>query len=961
MSETAGGPSLVVGIGASAGGLEAVEEFLRATPADTGMCFIVVMHHHPGHVSLLPDILSKRTRMRVAEARDGARLEWDTVFVGLPGMYLSLGKGVLRAKKRETEEYPRLPIDRFFRSLAETQKNRAVGVILSGTGTDGTLGIRAIKAESGMVMAQKPDTAKYAGMPKSAIGTGLADFVLPPEEMPRRLVLYAETFMRRPSGPGKGKKGPEEPRKLPSDMRRIFTLLRNRTGHDFSCYKASTLHRRIDRRMAVHQLEEMDYYIRFMQENPHEIDLLFKEMLINVTNFFRDPPAFESLYRNGLPRLFDGKPEGMDVRVWVPGCATGEEAYSLAMLLREYLEESKRRHNVQIFATDLDGDAVNAGRAGVYPEGIAADVGEERIKRFFAKQDSHYRISKEIRDMVIFADQNITRDPPFTRLDILSCRNVLIYLDADLQKRLLPLFHYALNPGGILFIGPAETVGEMEDSFEAADSRWKIFRRKPGSASARHQIDFPISLSRKKPREDGTEERPKAGNIAAAVEALLLDRYAPPCAIVSEDGKIEFIHGRTGEFLEPASGAPNFNAIEMAREGLRRDLSAALRRAAAMKKDVLRRGIGVKANGGELHLDLSVKPLDEPEAVRGLFMVSFLKAPPAPPPGGPEGKGGKARRAAEMELEEELRRTQETLKTTIEELETSNEELKSTNEELHSTNEELQSTNEELETSREELQSLNEELQTVNSELEVKVHELTQSHADMQNLLDSTGIAAVFLDEGLRIQRYTREVDKFVRLIPSDAGRPIRDLTVNLRDADLVAESAEVLRTLAMKEMEVRTHAGDRCRVRILPYRTVENVIAGVVLTFMNVEEIRETQDALAFARSIVDTVREPMLVLDGDLRVVSANQSFFRVFRGGPERAGGKLVYELAGGEWDIPDLRRLLNEILTNSAAFNDFEVEHEFPEIGRRRFLLNARRMSGGGKPLILLAFEDATGGE
>ena len=742
-------------------------------------------------------------------------------------------------------------------------------------------------------MAQAPESAKFPDMPRNAIATGLVDYVLPAGKLPERLVAYAK-------GPYLALLGPDAANEatLPEPMLKVIVLLRSRSGHDFSAYKPTTIRRRIERRMNLHQVKGPQEYLRFLQGNPHELDLLFKELLIGVTSFFRDAEAFEALDKTVLKELLEAQDNAV-VRVWVPGCATGEETYSLAILLRECAERVKKRFTFQVFGTDLDSQAIDLARSGVYPEGIAVDVPCERLARFFTKEDGHYRVNKEIRELVVFAPQNVCKDPPFTKLDLISCRNLLIYLNGALQERLLSLFHYALKPDGLLFLGPSESVGGLRDQFAVVDRKAKIFRRTGRPLGPQAPLEFSTGAVETAPHHAGAAEAavdPPAPRLSAVFERLLLGRFAPASVIVNERGDISFIHGRTGHYLEPTPGQPRHNLLEMAREGLRLALAPALRRAARQKSEVVSAGVRVKTDGNFTLVDVAVSRITEPESIRGLFLVTFrpsavateraAQRKPSPPASRLPGRVD--------ELEQELLFTKESLQSTVEELQTANEELKASNEELQSTNEELQSTNEELETSKEEMQSLNEELQTVNAQLESKVQAFSQANDDMQNLLNSTAISTVFLDGHLNIRRFTEEARKVFNLIPTDVGRPIADLSSNLNYERLVADATEVLCTLAAREKEVQARDGGWRLVRILPYRTTENVIDGLVLTLVDITRTKRAEQAAeqsrAYAESIVATVREPLLVLDQDLRVISVNRAFCRRFKVSPNETERRL-----------------------------------------------------------------------
>ena len=814
-----------------------------------------------------------------------------------------------------------------------------------------------------MVMAQSPESAKYRGMPESAIASGLVDYVLTPAEMPLRLIAYARGLYVAPLERSDSTDG-----SLPEQMQKMIVLLRSRTGHDFSAYKPSTIRRRIERRMNLHQLNRPDQYVKFLHENPHELDLLFKELLIGVTAFFRDPEAYEALGKTVLPELFKSRPEDGTLRVWVPGCSTGEEAYSLAIVLQECADRLKRRLALQLFATDLDTEAIEAARAGQYPDGIAVDVSPERLKRFFTREEGSYQICKELREKLIFAPQSVTKDPPFTKLDLISCRNLLIYLQADMQKHLLSLFHYALRPGGALFLGPSESIGEPADHFLLRDKRWKIFSRResPGTFQPPTGVAArAAAAATPAPHSAPATERPREAPSAGMFERMLLKRFTPACVVINERGDINYVQGRTGEYLEPAQGQARLNILEMAREGLRVVLLSAMRRILVKEEEIFQERVRVRTNGSFTMVAVTVSSITESEALRGLMLVTFRPCPEVAVSSRKIAATRVPRREASRlrAVERELQFTRESLQSTVEELEAANEELKSANEELQSTNEELQSANEELETSKEEMQSLNEELQTVNGQLQAKVEALSEASDDMQNLLNSTAIATIFLDNDLKIKRFTEETRKLIRLIPSDIGRPIGDLASNLRYQALAADAREVLHSLKPREKELRTRDGSWRNMRITPYRTTNNVIDGLVLTFVDINRVklaeRLANAAQTYAENIVDTVREPLLILDKDLRVVSANRSYYRMFHTRPAQVEKLLFSEINGGAWKDADLRKEMHLILTRKKSLNDFRIQGDFAGLGTRAFLLNARHVQQDTTMpgLVLVALEPA----
>ena len=861
----------IIGIGASAGGLAAMEAFFSGMPGDGNpdMAFVLVQHLDPDHKSLLTELIQRRTRMRVFEVVDGMVVQANCVYIIPPNRDMAFLNDTLQLLEPVAPRGHRLPIDFLFRSLALDQHEHAIGIVLSGTGSDGTLGVRAIKGEGGMVMVQNPASCEFDGMPQSALATGMVDYNLPAAEMPAQLMAYVTHAFGRPPHLASAATPLSE-----NALKKIFVLLRTHAGHDFSQYKLNTIFRRIERRMAVHQIEAIDDYVKYLQKNLPEVQALFNDLLIGVTNFFRDPDAFAALEAQVIPRLFEGKPAGAAVRVWSTGCSTGEEAYSIAILLQERLETLRMSYKVQVFATDIDARAIAVARAGVYPASIADDISPERLARFFTAEPdgSAYRIHKSIRDLLVFSEQDVIKDPPFSRLDLISCRNLLIYLGPELQKKLISLFHYALLPGGVLFLGSSENAGEFGNLFAVLERKSKLYQRKEDFQGAQRAalgrfLPPLIDKDLTEPALPGNPALPPKLSVRELTEQTLLQQLSPVAALVNGYGDILYLHGRTGQYLEPAPGEAGINNIlKMAREGLRRGLTTALHKAAARLDAVRVLGLRVRTNGHFTMVNVTVCPAaGGPAAALAspLFLVLLEKAVEAAAPAPvtlvlPAAALGSEQRGLDAsnqiaELNEELQAKEEYLLAAKEELETSNEELKSSNEEMQSVNEELQSTNEELETSKEEMQSINEELSTINTELQTKVGDLSRANNDMNNLLAGTGIGTVFVDHNLRVLRFTPSAAQITNLILSDIGRPVAHVVSNLVGyTSLVADLHAVLQNLVPKQVEVQASDG-RCYIlRILPYRTLENVIEGAVITFVDNTDAKRAREALRKANELL-------------------------------------------------------------------------------------------------------------
>jgi two-component system CheB/CheR fusion protein len=943
----------VVAIGASAGGLEAFEHLFTHLPNNSSMAFVIITHLDRTHESILPELIKKYTSMPVLLISNGLRIQANTVYVIPPNKNVAILNNVLLLVKQETPHYANLPINFFFQSLAEERKEKAIAMVFSGAGSDGTLGIRAIKKEGGVVIAQSPASAAYDSMPQSAINTGLVDYVLSPEQIPEQLIKWLHY-----GGLKEGKISPE--------LQQIFIMLRSHTSHDFSSYKLNTICRRIEKQMAVHHIDTLTEYVSFLRMHPREVDNLFKDLLIGVTSFFRDSEAFEALKENAIKSLLKNKSHGYCVRVWIPGCSTGEEAYSVAIAIRECMEELQQFHSVQIFGTDIDVSALETARAGIYHTIIENDVTPERLKKYFIKEKNNFRIKKEIREMIVFGAQNIIKDPPFTKLDLICCRNLLIYLSANLQKKILPIFHYSLKSKGNLFLGTSEAIAGFSDLFRLNAKKWKIFERKDASTSTRALLNFPAES---RPSEAFTLQAERIflsdekTETVSSIKDFILENYISTCMVINSKGKVFYFHGKIESYINSDSKDMDVNIFEVLSIDMKNELVATVRKAASKQKEVSYLNLEIKNSVNPVTINLKVIPILDRDVLHGMFLVIFEDVIPD------HKKMDLSKYSSVASLTKKIRGLEKELQYTRENLQTTIEELESSNEELQSTNEELQSTNEEIETSKEELQSLNEELVIVNTELQNRIDQLASVNDDMNNLFNSTQIAAIFLNTDMRIKRFTPKAQDLIHLIQSDIGRSIGHFATNIKYEYLIDNSEEVLRTLIPKLIEVQGKDNKHYLIRILPYRTIANVIDGVVITFTDITAHKDSESKLQklneslndlndFNASILDTLRESILVLNTDLEILMANRSFYKFFHVTPQETIGKFIYDLGNKQWNIPKLRDLLSLSIAKDEFFEGFEVDYNFPQIGEKKLVLNARKIfrKGVEMEMLLLAIEE-----
>lgn len=925
----------IVGLGASAGGLEALEQFFENVPANCGMAFVVIQHLDPHRKGIMPELLQRVTQLRVTSVTDGLKIKPNCVYVIPPNTSMSILNEALYLFEPIETRGLRLPVDFFLRSLADDQREKAIGIILSGMGSDGSMGLKAIKENDGMVLVQDPASAKFDSMPRSAIESVVVDIVASAQKLPAKLMALIKVTPRL--------NDQQEMEKDTSSLEKIIILLRIQTGNDFSQYKKNTLYRRIERRMSIHQISKIASYVRYLQENPAELDILFKELLIGVTNFFRDPAVWKELEENVIPSLIATMPHGQILRAWIPGCSTGEEAYSLAIVFKEALEKTIPNNNLslQIFATDLDIAAIDKARKGIFPPNIVADVTPDRLNRFFIKaDDDNYRVNAQIRKMVLFAPQNVIKDPPFTKLDILSCRNLLIYMDTELQKKLLTLFHYSLNNGGMLILGSAETNGTQNDLFSTVNAKFRIYQRS-GIPKTQELFDFPSSFTLSK--QGIVENQPSAkvaDSIQVLTDQLLLQQFSPASVLLTDKGDILYITGSTGKYLEPAAGKANMNIFAMAREGLRNELPTAFRKAMKNFNKVVLRDIKVETDHAIQYVDVTIQQIEKPLTLKGKILMIFANVPNLGVAAIKQKRTNITGSDLQNEWETELQRVNEELQSLREEMQTSQEELQSTNEEMQSTNEELQSANEELTTSKEEMQSLNEELHTVNAELQNKIDDSSRINNDINNLLNSTNIATLFLDKDLKIHQFTYPATKIFKLQKSDIGRLFTDQVTALNYPELYDDAKEVLRSLVFMEKPISTHDGQWFNIRIMPNRTLDDKIDGLVITFIDITKSKQLENALQESqmtlRSFILSVPSVILGLSPEGNVIEFNPEAEKLFNCKRDEVMGKKYVDLfissLSRKQVVDDLKNLLsckspNKFVNIVKALNGVELKIEW----------------------------------
>ncbi|MEG4857511.1 chemotaxis protein CheB [Microcoleus sp. K1-B6] len=965
-------PFPIVGIAASAGGLEAFTQLLSHLPADTGMAFVLIQHLDPNHKSLLSEILARTTQMPVNEVEDGVAVEPNQVYVIPPNTKMVVCKGVLQLSPREKIYGKYMPGDAFFTSLAIDRGHKAIAVVLSGGDGDGSLGLNAIKAAGGMTFAQCQDTAKFDSMPNTAVATGNVDFVLPPEKIAEELANYSHNpLLTGPLPLTKVEESPEQGDALAT----IFALLKSTTGVDFSHYKPTTIARRIQRRMVLYKLESLNDYAQHLRHNSAEVTALYEEILIHVTSFFRDPEAFEKLKELVFPTITQNKSAETPIRIWVAGCSTGEEVYSIAICLLEFLGDQVIQPPIQIFATDIGEQAIGKARSGVYSENQMVDVSPERRTRFFiAEARGSYRISKAVRELCVFARQDLGSDPPFSNIDLVSCRNVLIYLGESLQKKVMPIFHYSLKPTGFLLLGTSESTGEFSYLFTSLDKKSKIYTKKLTATRPHFSFtpsSYPVAKARE--REEVKNNFTNSLDLQQETDQLILNRYAPASVVVNEQMKILQVRGDIDPYLRVVAGTPDLNLLAMARAGLLVELRTAIYQAQTQNVTIRKERVLLELGGRSSIVNFEVIPF-QPQAAEGrYFLVVFEEA--SPPVLNFSTLPSESFEQADLVREIELLRqavaaanqektvAQAQLQAVIQDQESLNQDLKIANEEILSSNEELQSTNEELETAKEEIQATNEELTTTNDELRSRNIEQSLVNNDLINLLSSINIPILMLTNDLQIRRFTPTAQQIFSVIPTDVGRPFSDIRSTLNVPDLEQMILEVIDTLQTKEQEIQTLSGYWYNLRIRPYRTTENQIDGVVMVLLDIDALKRSartlEEARNYAETIVETVQTPLVVLDADFRVNKANRSFYEMFQVSPSETAKSSLFELGNGQWNIPQVRWILEDILVSDVQLENFELDHLFDNIGQKTMLLNACKLEREDQALmILLSIEDIT---
>ena len=952
-------PSRVVGIGASAGGLEAVSELLKNLPSNTGMAFVFIQHLEPRQTSRLTDILSRITDMPVEVASAQLRMKRNHIYVMPPGVDITLSDGLLVLERRTETAGRHLPIDYFFHSLAKEQGSKAVAIILSGMGHDGSAGLKSVKEEGGTTFAQDEPSAQHGSMPAAAIGSGCVDIVTTPRKIAAELVRLAQD---RPA------KSTRKRSVADNGLKSIFALLRSRTEVDFTQYRKTTVRRRIQRRMIVHRLDDVDEYFRFLKQNPEEVDALFHEMLIHVTSFFREVETFDALQSTVLPRVLEKRGQNDPIRIWLPGCSTGEEAYSLAIVVTEFFDNRPESPGIQIFATDVSDRVLETARKGVFAANIEASISKGRLRRFFSKNERGYQISKQIRDLCVFARQNVLRDPPFSRLDLISCRNVLIYFETAAQKKLIPFFHYALKPGGFLLLGGAETVGNFSDLFEPVDSKTKLFAKRSVQSPPLSGMEVEIPEPKEQALRDfAAQAALLQPDIRREVDRRLIDRYCPPAIVVDSGMKIIQFRGNVAPFLDPDPGEASLDLFRMLKSSLEMPLRSIINDAKKSNTAVRKEGVLFQGETRATFLNLEVIPMSGSAVRERCFLLLFegsrLTFSDTTPRKSKKGHPN-LQDARVSQLEQELATSREHLQTLIEEQESTNEELRSANEEIQSSNEELQSTNEELETAKEELQSTNEELITLNEELKSGNMELTVLNNDLTNLLKSVNIPIVMIDRGLRIRRFTPVAQRTLKLIPADVGRSITDLRADVEVPQLEALISEVMDTLSAREVEVQDRRGHWYNLQVRPYETADNKITGAVMILFDINsaklEAERSKMMADYGEGFIGTVRSSVVVLDGKLRVTIATAHFYDTFRLLPKETEGFSIFDIGDGQWNFPEFRALLEETLPRQSRAADFEFEHQFPRLGRKKITLNLRQVETGNpeNALTIISIEETS---